>query len=199
MLVSEAEINSSPEGASQFGLLRQRRFAPLFFTQFFGAFNDNLFRNAMTLMFVYGGLIAAESVNTFVNAAAGLFILPFFLFSATAGQIADKFEKSKLIRTIKVCEILIAMLGALAVYLQNVPFMLVVLFALGTQSAFFGPLKYSILPQHLEESELVGGNAQIEMGTFVSILLGTIAGGVVAGLDDVSLMLGVFVVAVKIF
>ena len=198
MLVSEAEINSSPEGASQFGLLRQRRFAPLFFTQFFGAFNDNLFRNAMTLMFVYGGLIAAESVNTFVNAAAGLFILPFFLFSATAGQIADKFEKSKLIRTIKVCEILIAMLGALAVYLQNVPFMLVVLFALGTQSAFFGPLKYSILPQHLEESELVGGNAQIEMGTFVSILLGTIAGGVVAGLDDVSLMLGVFVVAVAV-
>ncbi len=197
MLVSAPQINSEAD-ASQFQLLRQRRFAPLFFTQFFGAFNDNLFRNAMTLMFVYGGLVAADSVNTFVNAAAGLFILPFFLFSALAGQLADKYEKSRLIRIIKVCEILIALLGALAVYSQNVPFMLTVLFLLGTQSAFFGPLKYSILPQHLHESELVGGNAQIEMGTFVSILLGTIAGGVVAGLDNVSLFLSVFVVMVAL-
>ncbi len=203
MLVSEPKINSEMKKtanaeASQFGLLRQRRFAPLFYTQFFGAFNDNLFRNAMALMFVFGGLIAADSINTFVNAAAGLFILPFFLFSATAGQIADKFEKSRLIRLIKLWEIIIALLGALAVLSQSVPFMLAVVFLLGTQSAFFGPLKYSILPQHLHESELVGGNAQIEMGTFVAILLGTIAGGVVAGLADVGVMLSVFVVAVAI-
>ncbi len=182
----------------QFGLLKERRFAPLFHTQFLGAFNDNLFKAALSLIFVYSGLISAEATDVFVNAAAGLFILPFFLFSATAGQLADKYEKSWMVRRIKVAEIVIAAFGGLAVYSQNVYAMLVVLFLLGVQSTFFGPLKYAILPQQLDESELVGGNAQIEMGTFVSILLGTVAGGIVAIQANVNFWLtaGVVVVAV---
>lgn len=155
--------------------------APLFTTQFFGAFNDNLFRAAMGVILVFGGLIAAEDTNFFVNAAAGLFMLPFFLFSATAGRLADKYEKSRLIRIVKIAEILVAALAGLALLLQNVHFMLFVLFLFGTQSAFFGPLKYSILPQHLHESELVGGNAMVAMGTFVAILLGTLLGTAVGG------------------
>jgi 1-acyl-sn-glycerol-3-phosphate acyltransferase len=182
--------------SSQFQLLRERRFAGLFYTQFLGAFNDNVFKAALSLIFVYGGLIAADATDIIVNVAAGLFILPFFFFSATAGQIADKFEKSRLVRIIKVCEIVIALLGGIAVYLQSVPGMLAVLFLLGVQSTFFGPLKFSILPQQLDESELVGGNAQIEMGTFVAILLGTLIGGVVAAQQDVNLWLTVMVVAV---
>lgn len=183
---------------SQFGLLRQRRFAALFYTQFLGAFNDNVFKQALVLIFVFGGLINAQITDVFVNMAAGLFILPFFLFSATAGQIADKFEKSKLVRIIKITEIVIALFGGIAVYMQNVYAMLTVLFLLGVQSTFFGPLKFSILPQQLEKSELVGGNAQIEMGTFVSILLGTIVGGVVAAQNDVNLLLTVLVVGVAL-
>jgi len=175
--------------SSQFSLLRQRRFAALFHTQFLGAFNDNVFKAALSLIFVYSGMVAADATDTFVNAAAGLFILPFFLFSATAGQLADKFEKSQLVRRIKIMEIVIALFGGVAVYLQNVYAMLAVLFLLGVQSTFFGPLKYSILPQQLDESELIGGNAQIEMGTFVSILLGTIVGGIVAVQADLDLWL----------
>ncbi|MGI9325968.1 MAG: MFS transporter [Pseudomonadales bacterium] len=186
------------EDSGQFQLLKERRFAGLFWTQFFGAFNDNLFKSAMTLIFVYGGLIAAEATDIVVNLAAGLFIVPFFLFSSLAGQIADKYEKSRLVRIIKVYEIVVAALGALAVVIQSVPLMLVVLFLLGTQSTFFGPLKFSILPQQLHESELIGGNAQIEMGTFVAILLGTLIGGVVAAQDDVVLWLSAGVLAVAI-
>ncbi len=184
--------------SGQFALMRERRFAGLFYTQFLGAFNDNLFKSALSLIFVYSGLIAAENTNLFINAAAGLFILPFFLFSATAGQLADKYEKSQLVRIIKVVEILIALAGGVAVYLQSVSGMLTVLFLLGVQSTFFGPLKFSILPQQLKESELVGGNAQIEMGTFVAILIGTLIGGVVAAQSEVSLLLPVLVVVVAL-
>ena len=184
--------------ASQFELMGQRRFAALFYTQFLGAFNDNLFKAALSLIFVYSGLIAADATDTFVNIAAGLFILPFFLFSATAGQIADKFEKSALVRRVKLAEIGVALFGGLAVYSQNVYAMLTVLFLLGVQSAFFGPLKYSILPQQLSDAELVGGNAQVEMGTFVSILLGTIVGGIVAVQTDANAWLTAGVVAVAV-
>ena len=169
------------QGLGQFALLATNRLAPLFSTQFFGAFNDNLFRSAMGVILVFGGLIAAEDTNFFVNAAAGLFMLPFFLFSATAGRIADKYEKARLVRGIKIAEIVVAALAGASLFLQSVPMMLVVLFLLGTQSAFFGPLKYSILPQHLRESELVGGNAMVAMGTFVAILLGTLIGTAVGG------------------
>ena len=183
---------------SQFQLLATRRLAPLFVTQFFGAFNDKLFQAALSVLFVYGGLIAAERADFAVNAAAGLFILPFFLFSATAGQLADRHEKSRLIRRIKLFEILIAVLAGLSLYLQSVSAMLAVLFLLGLQSTFFGPLKFSILPQHLRETELVGGNAMVEMGTFVAILLGTILGTVIAGAQAVSLWLFALVVAVAL-
>ena len=187
---------TQPDSSGQFGLLKQRRFAALFYTQFLGAFNDNVFRAALSLIFVFSGLVAAETTDIFVNAAAGLFILPFFLFSATAGQLADKYEKAQLVRWIKIGEIVIALCGGLAVYSQNVYAMLAVLFLLGTQSTFFGPLKYSILPQQLSQEELIGGNAQIEMGTFVSILLGMIVGNLVAGMSDVNLWLTVMVVGV---
>ncbi len=184
--------------SSQFELLRERRFAGLFYTQFLGAFNDNLFKSALSLIFVYSGLIAAQNTNLFLNAAAGLFILPFFLFSATAGQLADKYEKSHLVRIIKIVEIFIALAGGVAVYVQSVVGMLTVLFMLGVQSTFFGPLKFAILPQQLKESELIGGNAQIEMGTFVAILLGTLIGGIVAAQSEVSLLLPLLVVAVAV-
>ena len=130
--------------------------------------------------------------------AAGLFILPFFIFSATAGQLADKLEKSRLVRIVKIVEIAIAVFGGIAVYVQNVYAMLVVLFLLGVQSTFFGPLKFSILPQQLDASELVGGNAQIEMGTFVAILLGTIVGGLIAAETEVNLLLTVLVTTIAI-
>ena len=181
---------------SQFGLLGTRRLAPLFVTQFFGAFNDNLFKQAFIVILTFSGLVAIEDTGIYVNLAAGLFILPFFLFSATAGTLADRFEKSRLIRFVKIGEIGVAALAGIALYLESVPALFTVLFLLGVQSTFFGPLKYSILPQHLNSRELVGGNAMVQMGTFVAILLGTIAGGIIGGWDDVSLLLFVFVVAV---
>ena len=186
------------ESTSQFGLLGTRRLAPLFVTQFFGAFNDNLFKQAFIVILTFSGLVAIEDTGIYVNLAAGLFILPFFLFSATAGTLADRFEKSRLIRFVKLGEIGVAALAGLALYLESVPALFTVLFLLGVQSTFFGPLKYSILPQHLDSRELVGGNAMVQMGTFVAILLGTIAGGIVGGWEGVSIMLFVFVVAVAV-
>ncbi len=183
----------------QFGLLGTRRLGPLFVTQFLGAFNDNVFKAALAVLFAYGAVAAVESAEDkaiLVNLAAGLFILPFFLFSATAGALADKFEKARLIRFVKLGEIGVAALAGIALYLQSVPALLAALFLLGTQSTFFGPLKYAVLPQHLDATELVGGNAMVQMGTFVAILLGTIAGTTIGGFGDVSLMLFVFVVAV---
>ncbi len=164
---------------AQFGLLRERRFGPFFATQFLGAFNDNVFKNALIILIAFG---AADAIgldsNVLVNLSAGLFILPFFLFSASAGQIADRYEKSMLIRRIKLAEIAIMALAAAAFLLDRPLALIAVLFLMGTQSAFFGPIKYAILPQHLAEEELVGGNGMVEMGTFVAILLGTLAGGV---------------------
>lgn len=159
-------------------LLRQRRFLPYFCTQFLGAFNDNVFKNALVTIFTFH--LVVNNVNMLVNLAAGIFILPFFLFSPLAGQIADKYEKSRLIRFIKSAEIVIMLLGAAALASQSAWLLLLVLFLMGTQSAFFGPIKYSILPQHLSRDELLGGNALVEAGTFLAILLGTILGGVLA-------------------
>jgi len=169
-----------------FSLLRQRRFGPFFWTQFSGAFNDNLFKNALILLIAYSGsqLAGGMDSNILINLAAGLFVLPFFLFSATAGQIADKLEKSRLIRAIKLLEIAIMILAAVALVLGNVWLLLSVLFLLGTQSAFFGPVKYGLLPQHLHDQELVAGNGLVEMGTFVAILLGTIGGGLLIAIGD---------------
>ena len=184
---------------SQFTLLKSRRFLPFFLTQFFGALNDNLFKNALLVILVSSGVAASGSeTNTLVNMAAGLFIIPFFLFSALAGQLADKYEKSVIIRRIKLAEIFIMLGGVAALWFNEIWLMMSVLFAMGTQSAFFGPVKYAIIPQHLRREELIGGNAQIEMGTFVAILIGTIAGSLLAGAEQPALLVGVIVVSVAI-
>lgn len=162
----------------QFRLLRRRRFGPFFATQALGAFNDNVFKNALVILvaFQLPGLSGAQ-VDFYSNLAAGLFILPFFLFSALAGQWAERQEKAGAIRRIKLLEIAIMAAAALALWLQSLPLLLAVLFLTGVQSALFGPIKYSILPQALRPRELVGGNALVEAGTFLAILLGTMLGG----------------------
>jgi 1-acyl-sn-glycerol-3-phosphate acyltransferase len=169
---------------NQFGLLAERRFGPFFWTQALGAFNNNVFKNALVIMVAFQvTTLTADQVNRYVSLAAGLFILPFFLFSATAGQVAEKFDKAMLIRRVKLLEIGIMLLAALGFWLDSVPFLMTVLFLMGTQAALFGPVKYSILPQHLRDHELVGGNGLVEMGTFVAILLGTMLGGWLIALD----------------
>lgn len=168
--------------SGQFGLLKEKRFAPLFGTQFLGAFNDNLFKNALVVLLTFqAAQWTTIPVELLGNLAAGLFILPFFLFSATAGQLADKYDKAWLARLSKVLEIVIMGVAAAGFWLHSLNWLLAALFLLGLQSTLFGPVKYSILPQHLHEDELVGGNALIEAGTFVSILIGTLAGGLLAG------------------
>jgi len=165
------------KGKSQFALMAAKRFAPFFWTQFLGAFNDNVFRNGLMILIAYGmGNILGGKSDIMINVAAGLFILPFFIFSATAGQLADKYEKSVLIRKIKLMEIVIMGLAAVAFYFNQVAWLVLLLFLMGTQSAFFGPIKYSIIPDHLKKDEIVGGNAMVEMGTFVAILFGLIIG-----------------------
>ncbi len=163
---------------SQYRLLGSRRFVPLFLTQFLGAFNDNVLKNAMVLLVLYV-LATGDDGQVLVVLAAGIFIIPFFLFSATAGKLADKFDKSRLIRLVKLAEIGLMILAGAAFASGSVAFLMVVLFLMGTQSAFFGPLKYAILPDHLEENELIGANALVGGATFVAILLGTIVGGLV--------------------
>lgn len=170
-------------GESQFALFGRRRFLPYFLTQFSGAFTDNVFKNGLIILIAFSAY-AADS-GFLINLCAGLFIIPFFLFSATAGQIAEKYEKARLMRLIKLCEIVIMTAGAMAFAAGNVTALMVILFLMGTQSTFFGPVKYSILPQHLEEEELVGGNGLVEMGTFVAILLGTMAGGLLIAVDGI--------------
>ncbi len=168
---------------SQFDLLASRRFLPLFIAQFLGALNDNIFRFALVIFITF--TLAERSpipAGMLVVASGGIFILPFFLFSAFAGQLADKVEKARLIRLIKLAEIAIMALGAIGFWLQHAGFLLGVLFLMGTHSAFFGPLKYGILPQHLREEELTGGNALIQMATYIAILLGAMIGGFVASL-----------------
>ncbi|PJF39201.1 MAG: MFS transporter, partial [Phototrophicales bacterium] len=161
-------------------LIKSRRFAPLFITQFLGAFNDNIYKNTLMLILAFHSAdVLGLNTSLLMNLAAALFILPFFLFSALAGQIADKYEKSRLIKYVKFIEILIMLVAALCFIQQWYWLLLFLLFCMGAQSAFFGPLKYAILPQHLKQDELLGGNAWIEMGTFVAILLGTIGAGLI--------------------
>ena len=158
---------------------------PFFGTQALGAFNDNIFKNGLAAMLVFhGSQIAGLNTNQVVNLSAMVFILPFFLFSALFGQIADKYEKSVQIRRIKLFEIVIMLLATLGFWLNSLPLLLGVLFLLGFQSTMFGPIKYGIIPQVLDRRELVGGNALVEMGTFVAILAGTIAGPLLMGIDS---------------
>ena len=183
---------------NQFALLGTRRLGPLFVSQFLGAFNDNLFKAGLVALFVFGGVLAEKDIDVFVNVATGLFVLPFFLFSATAGSLADRFEKSYLVRKIKLAEICIAVLIVAALYWRRAELLLVVLFLLGVQSTFYSPLKWSLLPQHLKETELTGGNAVIEMGTFVAILVGTIVGTQLGAKNDLIVWLALLVVVVAV-
>lgn len=170
--------------SSQFHLLGERRFRPFFLTQFLGAFNDNLFKNALVVLLTF----QAASWTTLApallsNLAAGIFILPFFLFSASAGQLADKYDKARLTRLVKVLEMAIMGVALAGFLLHSLVVLFTALFLLGCHSTLFGPVKYALLPQHLHEHELVGGNALVEAGTFVAILIGTLVGGLLASLD----------------
>jgi MFS family permease len=167
-------------------LLRQRRFLPLFATQLLNAFNDNLYKNAMVLFVVYEVYRSAEDEAQFSAIASGLFILPFFVPSALAGQLADMRDKARIIRLVKAAEIAIMAVGAIGLLLAwqgllttavAIPLMLVALFAMGVHSTFFGPIKYAILPQHLHKDEVLAGTGLVEAGTYIAILFGTILAG----------------------
>lgn len=186
------------QGRGLFNLLGTRRFAPFFLTQFLGAFNDNLFKNALVVLLTFQAASwTALSPGLLANLAAGIFILPFFLFSATAGQLADKYDKALLARAVKWLEMLIMGVAALGFAWHSLPVLLVALFMLGLHSTLFGPVKYAILPQHLQADELIGGNAWVEAGTFVAILAGTLVGALLAGSvsEPVWIAAGGFIVA----
>ncbi|MDC5840733.1 MFS transporter [Vibrio europaeus] len=185
---------------SQTSLLGQKRFLPYFVTQFFGAFNDNIFKNVLLLFVAFAGAGALPiSSNLFINLAAGLFILPFFLFSASAGVLADKYEKSWFIRKVKLAEIGIMCLGAIGFITESYVILLILLFLMGTQSAFFGPVKYALLPQQLKPNELVPGNALVETGTFLAILLGTLGAGVITSAENAKYVAAACVVLFAVF
>ena len=157
---------------NQLSLLKTKRFLPLFLTQFLGAFNDNFFKNALVILITYTLATTNETTTeVLVTIAAGIFILPFFIFSATAGQIADRFEKSSLIRYTKIAEIILMSVAAFGFYFHNTFLLFAALFLVGAQAAFFGPMKYSILPDHLPADELIAANALLEAGTYLAILM----------------------------
>jgi 1-acyl-sn-glycerol-3-phosphate acyltransferase len=165
--------------SSQFSLLGQRRFGPFFWTQFFGAFNDNVFKTALLTILTYDALSwTTLDTGLLNNLIPGLFILPFVLFSATAGQLADKFEKSRLARYVKLLEIAIMLVAAVGWMRRDLWLLVAAVVGMGLHSTLFGPVKYAYLPQHLKQEELVGGNGVVEMGTFVGILLGEVLGAV---------------------
>jgi len=169
-------------------LLTKRRFAPLFITQLLGAFNDNLFKNAMVLFVVYNVYSDPHSETWFSAIATGVFILPFFLLSALSGQLADQHDKAVIIRIVKLAEIGIMLVGGAglalawqgyAVHMLAIPLLLLALFSMGIHSTFFGPIKYAILPQHLDRNEVLGGTGLVEAGTYLAILAGTILAGII--------------------
>lgn len=185
--------------ANQFQLFKRRRFSAMFFTQFLGAFNDNIFKQALILILTYtGAKQLGIEVSILNNLAAMLFILPYFLFSALAGQIADKFEKSKLTRLIKVLEIVIMILAAVGFVFDWYILLFVALFLMGTHSTFFGPIKYAYLPQAMQEDELVGANGLFQMGTSLAILLGMIIAGVLTQLPQSLYWISVTVLIVAV-
>jgi len=170
---------------NQFALLKQRRFAPFFWTQFLGAGNDNLFKFAFTVMVTYQLQVDWLSPQMAGLVIGALFILPFLLFSATAGQATDKYDKTRVIRFVKNLEIGIMLIAAFGFWTSNVIVLLACVFLMGIHSTIFGPVKFAYLPQHLNERELTGGNGMVEMGTFVAILLGQVAGGLLVAIPEV--------------
>lgn len=186
--------------ASQFDLLRERRFAPFFTTQFLGALNDNVFKIGFTSLVTYHtARFAGVDAKTAAFLISAIFILPFVLFSATSGQIADKYDKATLTRFVKTFEIVLMLVGAAGFVMHNAPLLYLCTFMMGMHSTLFGPVKYSYLPQHLGEHELVGGNGLVEMGTFIAILIGTIIGGAAAGIEGAGervLAVSVLVIAI---
>lgn len=175
----------SADHPSQFALLGQRRFAPFFWTQFLGAGNDNLFKFAFTVLVTYQVQVSWLPPSLAGLVIGALFILPFLLFSATSGQLADKYDKALLIRFVKWLEIAIMALAGWGFMVQHVGMLLGCVFLMGLHSTLFGPVKYAYLPQHLSERELTGGNGMVEMGTFVAILLGNVAGGLLIAVPEV--------------
>ncbi len=161
-----------------FELFKTKRFLPLFITQFLGAFNDNFFKNALIILVMYKFTLSEETSNIMVVAIAGVFILPYFLFSALAGQLADKYDRSKMTRILKLWEIVLMVGIGIAFSINSLVLSTILIFFMGVQSTFFGPIKYALLPQHLKKDELIAGNALIESGTYIAILLGTVFGGV---------------------
>ena len=185
--------------SSQFSLLSERRFAPFFATQFLGAFNDNVFRNGLVILLTFQSTrVAGLDVSQLANVAGALFILPFFLFSATAGQLADKLEKSRMIRAIKLLEIVLMLLAGYAFVTASYTLLLLVLFLMGCQSTLFGPVKYAYLPQQLHANELIGGNALVESGTYMAIILGLLVGGLAAAGDSSNAVLAGLLLAIAI-
>ena len=169
---------------NQFLLLLQRRFAPFFCAQFLGAFNDNLFKTALVTIITYDAASRTDiNVGLLNNLIAGLFILPFLIVSATAGQIADKFEKSQLVRMVKILEIIIMLIAAIGWITHSLWILIFAIVAMGLHSTLFGPIKHAYLPQHLAQHELVGGNGMVQMGTFVGILTGQLSGAVLVTLQ----------------
>jgi MFS family permease len=185
--------------STQIQLLRESRFMRLFVTQFLGAFNDNLFKNALVVLLTFKAASwTSLKPELLGNLAAGIFILPFFLFSATAGQIVDKLDKSRVARFVKLMEIAIMALAGIGFAVHSLAILLSALFLMGMHSTLFGPVKYAILPQHLQPNELVAGNALIEAGTFTAILFGTLVGGLLAALDDGTMWISIAALFVAI-
>lgn len=181
-------------------LMRSRRFAPLFFTQWGGAFNDNFLKSAMLIIFTYGGLELGDlTVDVVNNLVSATLIIPFLLFAAFASQYADKFEKSKIIRALKLIELIIMLGAAAALWLGSAPLLLLALFASGTQSACFSPLKYAILPQHVSSNELVSANGLLHMGTTMAIFMGLIAGSIAAVVPNSSAVTSIGLIVVAVF
>jgi MFS family permease len=179
---------------SQFRLLVERRFLPFFGTQAFGAFNDNVYKNALVIIATFHtAAFTTLNPGLLANIAGGLFILPFVVFSGIAGQLADRYDKTLVLRWVKVCEVGIMALAGIGFATRQMPLLLAALFLMGAHSTFFAPAKYGLLPQVLVTDELVGGNALLEMGTFLAILLGTVLGGELAKLGDITVLDGTLV------
>jgi acyl-[acyl-carrier-protein]-phospholipid O-acyltransferase/long-chain-fatty-acid--[acyl-carrier-protein] ligase len=180
-------------------LINSRAFLPLFITQFLGAFNDNLLKNSIVILITFK--IAYETdinAKLLVTVAAGIFILPFFLFSASAGQFADKYERTFIVKLVKISETIVAILGGMALYYHQPWFLIALLFASGVDSTFFGPIKFALLPQLLHDKQLIAANAYFSAGTFVAILLGTICGGVLILRDHGTVIVAIIMIAVAI-